>query len=127
MNLVRTNCSNNYGPRQFSEKLTPTIIRKALGDEKNICNLLFFDDHCGRSGETYNIGWNAEKTYLQVVNSILSILDKKLPLKSESYNSLITFSKDRPGHDRRYAIDATKLKNELGATGLFKCLDCILL
>ncbi len=130
MNVVTTNCSNNYGPRQHSEKLIPTILRKALaeesipiyGDGKNIRDWLFVNDHCsaisevfhrGRLGETYNVGGDEEKTNLQVVDVICSRLDKLRPRKSGSYKDLITFVKDRPGHDRRYAIDASKLKKEL--------------
>lgn len=130
MNVVTTNCSNNYGARQHSEKLIPTIIRSAIsekpipiyGDGKNIRDWLFVDDHCsaidkvfheGKSGETYNIGGDAEKTNLEVVTIICELLDKKIPRKNGSYKDLITFVKDRPGHDKRYAIDASKLKNEL--------------
>jgi len=131
MNVVTTNCSNNYGPRQHGEKLIPTIIRSALaekpipiyGDGKNIRDWLFVDDHCsaidvayhkGRAGETYNVGGDAEKTNLEVVNAICDILDRKKPRANGSYKELITFVKDRPGHDKRYAIDASKLKDELG-------------
>ncbi|EQC45918.1 dTDP-glucose 4,6-dehydratase [Bacteriovorax sp. BSW11_IV] len=131
MNVVTTNCSNNYGPRQHDEKLIPTIIRSALaskpipiyGDGKNIRDWLFVDDHCsaidvvyhkGRAGETYNVGGDAEKTNLEVVHTICEILDNKKPRATGSYKDLITFVKDRPGHDKRYAIDASKLKSELG-------------
>lgn len=131
MNVVTTNCSNNYGPRQHDEKLIPTIIRSALagkpipiyGDGKNIRDWLFVDDHCsaidvvyhrGRAGETYNVGGDAEKTNLEVVHTICEILDNKKPRTTGSYKELITFVKDRPGHDKRYAIDASKLKSELG-------------
>lgn len=130
MNVVTTNCSNNYGPRQHDEKLIPTIIRSALagkpipiyGDGKNIRDWLFVDDHCsaidvvfhrGRIGETYNIGGYTEKTNLEVVHIVCEILDKKKPRDNGRYKDLITFVKDRHGHDKRYAIDATKLKNEL--------------
>ena len=130
MNTVITNCSNNYGPKQHNEKLIPTIIRKALanepipiyGDGKNIRDWLYVLDHCkgidlvyhtGRSGEVYNIGGRNERTNLQIVNAICSILDEKVP-SNKSYKELITFVEDRAGHDRRYAIDATKLENELG-------------
>lgn len=132
MNVVTTNCSNNYGPKQHNEKLIPTIIRKALtkepipvyGDGKNIRDWLFVLDHCkgidlvfhkGRSGETYNIGGLNERENIEIVNQICSILDEKKPRNDNvSYKSQITFVKDRPGHDRRYAIDATKLEKELG-------------
>lgn len=131
MNVVTTNCSNNYGPRQHHEKLIPKIIANALsfkpipiyGDGKNVRDWLFVEDHCsaidivfqkGRAGETYNIGGDQEKTNLEVVSIICDELDKKKPLENKSYHSLITFVEDRPGHDRRYAIDASKIKNELG-------------
>ncbi len=130
MNTVITNCSNNYGPKQHDEKLIPTIIRKALacesipiyGDGKNIRDWLYVLDHCkgidlvyhtGKEANVYNIGGRNERTNLQIVDAICSILDKKTP-KSDSYKELITFIEDRAGHDRRYAIDATKLENELG-------------
>ncbi|RXJ69154.1 dTDP-glucose 4,6-dehydratase [Halarcobacter ebronensis] len=132
LNTVITNCSNNYGPKQHDEKLIPTIIRNALneknipiyGDGKNIRDWLYVLDHCkgidlvfhkGLAGETYNIGGRNERTNLQIVNRICEILDEKLPSKNlKSYKELITFVEDRAGHDRRYAIDATKLENELG-------------
>lgn len=130
LNTVITNCSNNYGPKQHNEKLIPTIIRKALagesipiyGDGKNIRDWLYVLDHCkgidlvyhtGKNGETYNIGGRNERTNLQIVDRICSILDEKVP-KEKSYKELITFVEDRAGHDRRYAIDATKFENELG-------------
>ena len=130
MNTVITNCSNNYGPKQHDEKLIPTIIRKALagesipiyGDGKNIRDWLYVLDHCkgidlvyhtGKEANVYNIGGRNERTNLQIVDAICSILDEKVP-KSDSYKELITFVEDRAGHDRRYAIDATKLENELG-------------
>ncbi len=130
LNTVITNCSNNYGEKQHSEKLIPTIIRKALnnqpipiyGDGKNIRDWLFVQDHCygidlvfhsGKSGDTYNIGGGNEKRNLEIAELICEILDKKIP-KKESYKKLITFVEDRAGHDKRYAIDATKIKNELG-------------
>ena len=130
LNTVITNCSNNYGPKQHDEKLIPTIIRKALrgepipiyGDGKNIRDWLYVLDHCkgidlvyhnGKAGETYNIGGRNERTNLQIVDTITTILDEKVP-KSTSYKELITFVEDRAGHDRRYAIDATKIKRELG-------------
>lgn len=130
MNTVITNCSNNYGPKQHDEKLIPTIIRKALagesipiyGDGKNIRDWLYVLDHCkgidlvyhtGKEANVYNIGGRNERTNLQIVDAICSILDEKVP-KDTSYKKLITFIEDRAGHDRRYAIDATKLENELG-------------
>ena len=130
MDTVITNCSNNYGPKQHDEKLIPTIIRKTLsaqaipiyGDGKNIRDWLYVLDHCkaldlvfhkGKSGETYNIGGKNERTNLQIVNTICTILDKIKPT-TNSYKELITFVEDRAGHDKRYAIDASKLENELG-------------
>ena len=130
LNIVTTNCSNNYGPRQHYEKLIPTVIRRALaeknipiyGDGKNVRDWLYVDDHCeaiekvffeGRSGEVYNIGGNEEKNNLEVANTICSILDDLRPRENGKYSDLITFVKDRPGHDRRYAIDASKIENEL--------------
>lgn len=132
MDTVITNCSNNYGPKQHDEKLIPTIIRKALsnqpipiyGDGKNVRDWLYVLDHCkgidlvyhsGKTGNVYNIGGRNERTNLQIVNTICSILDHKIPRKDQtSYSDLITFVEDRAGHDRRYAIDATKLERELG-------------
>ncbi len=130
MNTVITNCSNNYGPKQHDEKLIPTIIRKALagesipiyGDGKNIRDWLYVLDHCkgidlvyhtGKEANVYNIGGRNERTNLQIVDTICSILDEKVP-KDTSYKDLITFVEDRAGHDRRYAIDATKLESDLG-------------
>ncbi len=130
MNLVTSNCSNNYGPKQHDEKLIPTIIRKAIkgenipiyGDGKNIRDWLYVKDHClgidlvfkeGIKGETYNIGGNNEKNNLQIANTICSILDKVRPQK-KPYKEQIIFVKDRPGHDFRYAIDASKIENDLG-------------
>jgi len=130
MNTIITNCSNNYGPKQHDEKLIPTIIRNALqgnpipiyGDGKNIRDWLYVLDHCkgidlvyhnGKAGETYNIGGRNERTNLQIVDRICTILDEKVPT-NKSYKELITFVEDRAGHDRRYAIDATKLERELG-------------
>jgi len=129
LNSIITNCSNNYGPKQHDEKLIPTIIRKALsgknipiyGDGKNIRDWLYVLDHCkgidlayhnGKSGETFNIGGRNERTNLQIVYKICEILDKKIPQKY-SYRELITFVEDRAGHDKRYAIDASKIENEL--------------
>ena len=148
MNTVITNCSNNYGPKQHDEKLIPTIIRKALsnqnipiyGDGKNIRDWLYVLDHCkgidivyhnGKKGETYNIGGRNERTNLQIVDRICTILDQQVPkADNSSYKDLITFVEDRAGHDRRYAIDATKLENELGwkadenfDTGIVKTIE----
>ena len=128
---LTTNCSNNYGPYQFPEKLIPLVILNALnakplpiyGDGTNVRDWLYVSDHCtairvvlagGRLGETYNIGgWN-EKTNLEVVNTLCAILDELKPAASGNpYASLITYVKDRPGHDRRYAIDARKIEQEL--------------
>lgn len=132
MNVTTSNCSNNYGPKQHSEKLIPTIIRKCLagesipvyGNGKNIRDWLFVLDHCkaidlifhnGRSGETYNIGGRNERDNITIVKTICSILDNKCPRKDgKKYNELITFVADRAGHDLRYAIDATKFETELG-------------
>jgi len=146
MNTVITNCSNNYGPKQHDEKLIPTIIRKALagesipiyGDGKNIRDWLYVLDHCkgidlvyhtGKEANVYNIGGRNERTNLQIVDAICSILDEKVPAQ-KSYKELITFVEDRAGHDRRYAIDATKLENELGwkadenfDTGIVKTIE----
>jgi len=130
MNVVTTNCSNNYGPKQHNEKLIPTIIRKAIsgenipiyGDGKNIRDWLYVLDHCkgielvykkGGAGETYNIGGRNERDNLYIVDTICGILDKIKPSK-KSYKEQITFVKDRPGHDFRYAIDASKIEKELG-------------
>jgi dTDP-glucose 4,6-dehydratase len=129
---LTTNCSNNYGPFQNTEKLIPLVIQNALreialpiyGDGKNIRDWLYVTDHCeaikkvldtGRVGETYNIGGNTEKTNLEVVTTICESLDSIKPRSSgKSYKDLITFVKDRPGHDKRYAINANKIKSELG-------------
>ena len=130
--VVTTNCSNNYGPYHFPEKLIPLVILNALngkplpvyGDGQQIRDWLYVGDHCsairevlanGRLGQTYNIGgWN-EKANLEVVNTICSILDELLPRSDgKSYAEQITFVADRPGHDRRYAIDASKIEKELG-------------
>ena len=130
--VLTTNCSNNYGPYQFPEKLIPLVIQKALagqplpiyGDGMNVRDWLFVRDHCsairrvleaGRVGETYNVGGDAEKPNLVVVKTICALLDARRPLPDgRPHESLITYVKDRPGHDRRYAIDASKLKRELG-------------
>ncbi|HQS67176.1 MAG TPA: dTDP-glucose 4,6-dehydratase [Sulfuricurvum sp.] len=148
MNTVITNCSNNYGPKQHDEKLIPTIIRKAFagenipiyGDGKNIRDWLYVLDHCkgidlvystGRSGEVYNIGGRNERNNNQIAERICTLLDTIKP-KSDgtSYQSLITYVEDRAGHDRRYAIDATKIENELGwkaqetfDTGIVKTIE----
>ena len=132
MPAVTTNCSNNYGPKQHDEKLIPTVIRKALnlenipiyGDGRNIRDWLYVFDHCkgidlalsnGRLGETYNIGGRNERTNNQIAKSICNILDQKKPRSDgKSYHDLVTFVKDRAGHDLRYAIDATKIESELG-------------
>lgn len=130
MNTVITNCSNNYGPQQHDEKLIPTVIRKAIngeaipiyGDGKNIRDWLYVLDHCkgidlayhkGRSGEVYNIGGRNERNNNYIANKICEILDELKP-KENSYKDLINYVKDRAGHDRRYAIDATKIETELG-------------
>jgi dTDP-glucose 4,6-dehydratase len=131
LQTLTTNCSNNYGPYQFPEKLIPLMIANALGgkplpvygDGQNVRDWLYVGDHCsairevllrGRSGETYNIGgWN-EKKNLDVVHTLCDLLDRLKPKASGSYRDQITYVKDRPGHDRRYAIDATKLERELG-------------
>lgn len=130
--VLTTNCSNNYGPYQFPEKLVPLVIAKALageslpiyGDGKNVRDWLHVGDHCdairsvlerGRVGETYNVGGDAERQNIEVVHAICDLLDARLPLPdSRARTSLMTFVADRPGHDRRYAIDASKLQQELG-------------
>lgn len=130
MNTVITNCSNNYGPKQHDEKLIPTIIRKALsnqpipiyGDGQNIRDWLYVLDHCkgidlvfheGSRGETYNIGGRNERDNLYIAHKICEILDTLKP-KATSYKEQISFVEDRAGHDRRYAIDATKIETKLG-------------
>ena len=130
--VLTTNCSNNYGPFQFPEKLIPLMILNALegrqlpvyGDGKNVRDWLFVEDHCaairavlerGRVGETYNIGGNSERRNLDVVTTICDLVDEMLPDPAlGSRRNLIAFVKDRPGHDRRYAIDASKIFGELG-------------
>ena len=126
---LTTNCSNNYGPYQFPEKLIPLMISNAIagkplpvyGDGKNVRDWLFVLDHCaavrlvlekGRIGETYNIGGNSEKANIDLVHLLCSLVDKAIPGRKSA--DLITFVKDRPGHDRRYAIDAGKIARELG-------------
>lgn len=130
--VVITNCSNNYGPYQFPEKLIPLIIFKALageklpvyGDGRNVRDWLYVEDHCrgilavlerGRVGEKYNIGGNSERENIAVVRTLCRLLDDAVPNSSHRpHEQLITFVADRPGHDRRYAIDATKIRDELG-------------
>jgi len=130
--VLTTNCSNNYGPFHFPEKLIPLVIHNALsgkplpiyGDGQQIRDWLYVRDHClaiacvldkGVVGETYNVGGNNEKTNLEVVQTICATLDQLRPLSNgKSYRDQITFVKDRPGHDRRYAIDARKIKSDLG-------------
>ncbi len=130
--IVTTNCSNNYGPFQFPEKLIPLVILNALelkplpvyGDGMNVRDWLFVEDHCaairavlerGRVGETYNIGGMSERANIDVVGAICDIVDEMRPLPAgSSRRELITYVKDRPGHDRRYAIDASKVTRELG-------------
>ena len=129
---LTTNCSNNYGPYQFPEKLIPLLIMNALagkdlpiyGDGQNIRDWLYVGDHCsairavlekGKPGETYNIGGNFEKTNLEIVHTVCAILDEMVPDSlHRPHKQLITFVKDRPGHDRRYAIDPTKTETEIG-------------
>jgi dTDP-glucose 4,6-dehydratase len=129
---LTSNCSNNYGPYQFPEKLIPLVILNALnrkplpvyGDGLNVRDWLYVEDHCealrtvlakGKPGEVYNIGGRNERKNIDVVRAICDLLDELRPLSpSENYASLITFIKDRPGHDRRYAIDARKIERELG-------------
>lgn len=132
MPVLTTNCSNNYGPHQHDEKLIPTIIRTALekqpipiyGNGKNVRDWLYVEDHCkgiklvlenGEFGETYNIGGRNERENIYIAKKISEILDRLVPREDgKSYTDLITFVKDRPGHDQRYAIDATKLESQLG-------------
>jgi dTDP-glucose 4,6-dehydratase len=132
MPVLTTNCSNNYGPYQFPEKLIPLFIHKALageplpiyGDGANVRDWLYVVDHCsairrvleaGRPGEVYNVGGNSERTNLQVIDTLCELLDELVPdSPHRPHAGLKTFVPDRPGHDRRYAIDATKLKTELG-------------
>lgn len=148
MNVVTTNCSNNYGPKQHNEKLIPTIIRNAVqgnnipiyGDGENVRDWLYVRDHCtgimlgflrGEPGETYNIGGRNERTNNQIVQSICDILDTKRPREDgKSYRDQITYVEDRAGHDRRYAIDASKIEAMLGwkaeenfESGIIKTID----
>ena len=145
---LTTNCSNNYGPFQFPEKLIPLVILHALGgkpipvygDGQNIRDWLFVEDHCeairlvlahGRVGETYNIGGQNELKNLDVVNTICSVLDELRPQNSaQPHSRLITYVTDRPGHDRRYAMDISKIESELGwrpretfETGIHKTIE----
>jgi dTDP-glucose 4,6-dehydratase len=145
---LTTNCSNNYGPYQFPEKLIPLMIAKALagqplpvyGDGRNVRDWLYVRDHCrailrvlevGRTGEVYNVGGDAERENIQVVRAILKLIDERRPLPDGgTRETLISYVKDRPGHDRRYAIDATKIKRDLGwrqtesfESGLAKTVD----
>lgn len=146
--ILTTNCSNNYGPHQFPEKLIPLAIMSAIknrpipvyGDGLQVRDWLFVSDHCsavreilraGSIGESYNIGGSCEKTNLEVVTLICDLLDEKRPLMNDlSYRSLITHVSDRPGHDRRYAVDASKLRQQLNwgveetfQTGISKTID----
>lgn len=148
MNVTVSNCSNNYGPKQHPEKLIPKIISNALegkaipiyGDGKNVRDWLYVLDHCkaidliyhtGKAGETYNVGGHNEKNNLEIVDAILSLLDREMPRPDRSsYKELITFVKDRPGHDKRYAINADKLTSALGwkadenfASGIVKTVE----
>ena len=148
MPTLTTNCSNNYGPYQFPEKLIPLMIHKAMtgeklpvyGDGRNVRDWLYVGDHCraiqrvleiGRTGEVYNVGGDAERENIVVVKTICKLLDERRPLPNgERRESLISYVKDRPGHDRRYAIDASKIKTQLGwrqtetfESGLAKTVD----
>lgn len=132
--VLTTNCSNNYGPFQFPEKLIPLMIHRAVtgqslpiyGDGGNVRDWLFVSDHCsairrvleaGQVGSTYNVGGNNEKTNLEVVHTLCDILDAERPrADGQSYRSQMTFVTDRPGHDRRYAIDASRIADDLGWT-----------
>jgi dTDP-glucose 4,6-dehydratase len=148
MPVLTTNCSNNYGPFQFPEKLIPLMILNALegkplpvyGDGKNVRDWLFVEDHCsairavlerGRPGETYNVGGNSERANIDVVHTICNLVDEMRPQPGAAPRTkLITYVQDRPGHDRRYAIDAAKITRELGwkpseqfETGLRKTVE----
>lgn len=131
LNTTISNCSNNYGPKQHPEKLIPKIIQNCVnwqpipiyGRGENVRDWLYVLDHAraidlifhnGRAGQTYNIGGHNERTNMQIVNTICAIMDKKMPRQSGKYSDLIAFVADRPGHDLRYAIDASKLERELG-------------
>jgi dTDP-glucose 4,6-dehydratase len=146
--VTLSNCSNNYGPYQFPEKLIPLMILNALtgqslpvyGDGRNVRDWLYVEDHCraiwrimtaGRTGETYNVGGRCEMQNIDVVEKMCDLLDRKIPeMKIGSRRQLITFVKDRPGHDHRYAIDCAKIEKELGwrplesfESGLEKTID----
>ncbi len=129
--VVTTNCSNNYGPLQFPEKLVPLMVLNAIegkplpvyGDGLNVRDWLYVGDHCealrsvlesGRPGETYNIGGAAERANIEVVKHICALLDRLAPRASGLHGELVQFVTDRPGHDRRYAMDASKIRRELG-------------
>lgn len=151
METTTSNCSNNYGPKQHDEKLIPTIIRKAFAEEpipiygngRQVRDWLYVLDHCkavdlvyhaGRSGETYNVGACHEKTNLEIVDAVCALLDAKRPRTEGSYRDLVQFIEDRPGHDRRYAINPAKIVSELGwmadesfETGLEKTVNWYLL
>ncbi len=131
MNVTISNCSNNYGPWQHAEKLIPTVIRKCLahqpipvyGTGKNIRDWLWVGDHCKAidmiyhhavAGETYNVGGHNERTNLEIVGEICNLLDNLRPWEGHHYNELVAFVTDRPGHDFRYAIDPSKIMNDLG-------------
>lgn len=140
LSTIVTNCSNNYGPYQFPEKLVPLMILNAIagkplpiyGNGQNVRDWLYVDDHCagiwralqrGKGGECYTIGGNSERTNIEVVDTICDLLDQKLPAAANpaladrslaGYRQLKTFVADRPGHDQRYAIDSTKIRRELG-------------
>jgi len=144
---LTTNCSNNYGPRQYPEKLIPLMLTRAIvgkplpvyGDGLHRRDWLYVLDHCeavrlvlekGRPGETYNIGGGSEKTNLEVVKTLCALLDEARPRKSGRHAELVALVKDRPGHDRRYAIDASKIERELGwkprenfESGMLKTVD----
>ena len=147
MNTLITNCSNNYGPKQHNEKLIPTIIRKAIsgenipiyGDGKNIRDWLYVLDHCkgidlvyhhGRVSEVYNIGGRNERNNNYIADKVCEILDELKPKTQGSYKDQLRFVEDRAGHDKRYAIDATKIETELGwqadesfETGILKTIE----
>ncbi len=147
MNTIITNCSNNYGPKQHDEKFIPKIIRNALmenpipiyGDGSNIRDWLYVLDHCkaidlayhrGKAGETYNIGGHNERSNNYIANKICELLDEVKPLSNGSYKDFITYVEDRAGHDKRYAIDATKIETHLGwqadekfETGIIKTIE----
>ena len=147
MNITTSNCSNNYGPKQHAEKLIPTIIRKCLDEEpipvygtgSNVRDWLYVLDHCkaidlifheGKSGETYNVGGHNERNNLEIVRKVCELLNQRDPRKQGKYEELISFVTDRPGHDFRYAIDASKLERELKwkadenfETGIVKTVD----